>query len=193
MIGIGEILVLYKKYKTYMIRKSFSKCGEKFRIGRNCIINSASMIEIGNNVSVGPNAVLFSIYKKIIFNNNIMLGPGVTMVSGDHSIRRVGVTMIDNHEKLPEDDADIIIEDDVWIGANVTILKGVIVGRGCVVAAGAVLVNSVPPYSIVGGVPAKIIGIRFTIDEIIEHESMLYSVDNRTPAYKLKYISDYKN
>lgn len=180
---------IFDYYKVKKARESFAKCGQQFHIGRNCIINSASMIEIGDNVSIGPNAVLYSIYKKIIFGDNVLLGPGVTMVSGDHNIRMVGVPIIDNKVKFPEDDADIIIEDDVWIGANVTILKGVVVGRGSVVAAGAVLVKSVPPYSIVGGVPAKMIGIRFTLEQIKEHESLLYSADKRTPADRLYHIN----
>lgn len=150
------------------------------------------MIEIGNNVNIGPNVILYSVYKKIVFGNNVLLGPGVTMVSGDHSIRKIGIPIIDNHEKLPEDDADIIIEDEVWIGANVTVLKGVVIGRGSVVAAGAVLTKSFPPYSIIGGVPAKIIGLRFSKDQIKEHESILYSEDNRTPEEKLGWIDDFK-
>ena len=76
---------------------------------------------------------------------------GVTMISGDHSIRKVGIPISLNQDKLPEDDADIIVQDDVWIGANVTVLKGVTIGRGAVVAAGSVLTHSVLPYLVVGG------------------------------------------
>ena len=150
------------------------------------------MIFVGNNVSIGPNVVLYSIYKRIVFGNNVLLGPGITMVSGDHSIRKIGVPIIDNHEKLPEDDADIIVEDEVWIGANVTVLKGVTIGRGSVVAAGAVCVKSIPPYAIAGGVPAKIIGIRFSIEQIKEHEALLYPADNRTPDALLNWIENFK-
>lgn len=119
------VFVRHRKYQ-------FARQGKKVIIGNGCIINSASMIEFGDNVSIGPNAVLYAIYKKIIFGNNVMLGPHVTIVNGDHNIRKIGVAIIDNHEKLPEDDSDVIIGDDVWIGANVTILKGVNIGRGCV-------------------------------------------------------------
>lgn len=78
-------------------------------------------------------------------------------------------------EKLPEHDAPVVIEDDVWCGANVTILKGVTIGHGSVVAAGAVVTKSCPPYSIIGGVSAKIIKKRFTPEQIKEHELKLYN------------------
>ena len=67
----------------------------------------------------------------------------------------------------------MVIEDDVWCGANVTILKGVTIGRGSIVAAGAVVTHSFPPYSVIGGVPAKLLKMRFTPEEIVEHEKRL--------------------
>lgn len=74
---------------------------------------------------------------------------------------------------MPVQDAPVVIEDDVWCGANVTILKGVTIGRGSVVAAGAVVTKSFPPYSIIGGVPAKLIKMRFSPEEIVQHEALL--------------------
>lgn len=58
-------------------------------------------------------------------------------------------------------------------------MSGVTIGRGCVLAAGAVVNKSCPPYAIVGGVPAKVIKFRLTIDQILEHESILYPVEER--------------
>lgn len=69
----------------------------------------------------------------------------------------------------------MLFEGDNWIGANAVILKGVCIGRGSVVAAGAVVTINVPRYAIVGGVPARVIGYRFDKDTILEHEKLLYS------------------
>lgn len=103
-----------------------------------------------------------------------MFAPGVTIVTGDHRTDIIGkpIILVTNEEKLPEHDQDVIIEDDVWIGSNVTILKGVTIGKGSIVAAGAVVTKSFPPYSIIGGVPAKLIKPRFTEQQIIEHEKL---------------------
>lgn len=181
---------LLRKLVYYLLRNDycFARRGVNCSIGRECIINSSSMIELGNNVSIGPRAVLYAIYKKIIFGDNVLLGPNVTIVNGDHSIRKIGVPLINNHEKLPEDDADVIIWDESWIGANVTILKGVNIGRGCVVAAGAVVIKSTPPYTIVGGIPAKVLRNRFTLEQALLHETMLYPIERRLSKEELSHL-----
>ena len=103
----------------------------------------------------------------------MIFGPHPTIITGDHRTDVIGKYIMDSKEKLPENDAPVIIEDDVWTGANVTILKGVTIGRGSVIAAGAVVTKSFPPYSIIGGVPAKLIKMRFTPEEIEEHERLI--------------------
>lgn len=80
---------------------------------------------------------------------------------------------IKDTDKRSSDDQDVVFAGDNWIGANSTILKGVTIGEGAVVAAGSVVNKSVPPYSVVGGVPAKVIKMRFTEEEIAEHKSMI--------------------
>lgn len=89
----------------------------------------------------------------IHIGSHVMFGPGVTIVTGDHRFDIVGKYMdeITDADKRPEDDIAVNIEDDVWIGANATILKGVTLSKGCIVAAGSLVNKSVPPYTIVGG------------------------------------------
>lgn len=85
-------------------------------------------------------------------------------------------------------DQDVIIEPDVWIGINVTILKGVTIGRGSTICVDAVVSKSTPPYSISGGVPAKFIKFYWTIDQILEHEKALYPVEERYTREQLEEI-----
>lgn len=90
--------------------------------------------------------------------------------------------------KLDEYNKDVVVEEDVWMGVNVTLLSGVNVGRGSIVAAGAVVTKDVPPYSIVGGVPAKFIKFKWTIDQVLEHEAKLYPVEERYTREQLEKI-----
>jgi acetyltransferase-like isoleucine patch superfamily enzyme len=103
-----------------------------------------------------------------------MFGPQVGIIAGDHNTSVIGAYMYDIHEKRAEDDQPVIIEEDVWIGFRATLLKGVTVGQGSIVAAGALVTCDVPCYAIVGGVPAKVIKMRWNEAEIREHEHKLY-------------------
>lgn len=132
-------------------------------------------VSCGSNVSFGENNLFLTSKAKVYIGDNVMFGPGVTVITGDHRMDAVGKPMIaiTDAEKLPQNDQDIIIEGDNWIGANATILKGVTIGEGAVVAAGAVVVRDVEPYSIVGGVPARVIRNRFSKDELEKHRLLI--------------------
>lgn len=137
-------------------------------------------IYIYDNVGIGPNAYLSTPKAKIIIKGNCAIAESLTIHTGNHA-RSVGVFVSDitSKDKPLGLDNDVIIEKDVWIGANVTILQGVTIGRGSTIAAGAVVNNNVPPYSIVGGVPAKVIKFYWTIDQVMEHEANLYPEEER--------------
>ena len=93
-----------------------------------------------------------------------------------------------------KDDAPVVVEDDVWIGAGAIILKGVTVRRGSIVAAGAVVTRDVEPYSIVAGVPAKMVCYRWSIEEIMEHEKTLYAIEDRLSETNLcRRLNETKN
>lgn len=83
---------------------------------------------------------------------------------------------------------DIIVEEDVWIGARVTLLAGAHIGRGAVIGANTLVNKEIPPYAVVVGIPAKIIAAKFTIDQIIEHERILYPENKRFPREYLEEL-----
>ena len=100
---------------------------------------------------------MLSTRAKVIIGDYVMFGPNVSVITGNHRIDVLGKRMyeVKDSDKRDSDDQDVVFAGDNWIGANSTILKGVTVGKGATVAAGAVVNKSVPPYTIVGGVPSK--------------------------------------
>lgn len=146
------------------IKKSaFGKCGKGVALGRGFRMYGAKNIHMGNDVGIGEGALFMCTKAKIIVGDHTMFGPQVTVITGGHRYDIQGRVMksIGEDEKRPEDDQDVIFEGDNWIGANVTILRGVTIGEGAIVAAGAVVTKTVPPYTIVGGCPARVIKNRF--------------------------------
>ena len=105
---------------------------------------------------------------------------GLTVVTGNHAMIKGRLyRTITEDEKPTGLDQDVTVEEDVWIGCHVTLLSGVTIGRGSIVAAGAVVTKSFPPYSIIGGVPAKLIKFKWDIDDIINHEMIIYPESER--------------
>ena len=99
------------------------------KIHRNCVIVSKKEIDIGDRVTIGPNVCIYD---------------------HDHNLKAESLEDSFVSER-------ICIDDEVWIGAQAVILKGVHIGKGAVIAAGAVVVNDIPPDAIARGVPAKIV------------------------------------
>ena len=130
-------------------------------------------LSIGDGCSIPKGSTFYCTEAPLTIGKKVFFGPNPTIITGDHRVDVIGSYLIDNKDKLPENDKPVIIEDDVWVGANVTILKGVTLGRGSIVAAGAVVNKSFPPYSIIGGVPAKFLKFRFTPEQIKKHEEIL--------------------
>ena len=117
--------------------KEYIEIGDRSKTNSNVIINAdfGGRIMIGSDVLIGPNTVIRS-------SNHLFQDKSKTIYMQGHSSGR------------------IIIGDDVWIAANVTILPDVTIGKGAVIAAGAVVNRNISPYTVVGGVPAKKIGER---------------------------------
>ncbi|MEA5575978.1 acyltransferase [Anabaena sp. UHCC 0451] len=136
-------------------------CGSQAVISLNgATIGRGVKLSVGDSayLSIGSNSYITD-SSRIAAQNSITIGKNCAI--------SFGVTIIDDDGHgfgLPPYSAPIVIEDNVWIGCNVTILKGVTIGEGSVVAAGAVVNKSCPPHSLIGGVPAQIIkeGVNWT-------------------------------
>ena len=124
------------------------------------------------------------------------------VITGNHmsivglDVKHVTDEVKDIQDVHGEYDRDVIVDEDVWMGARVSLLSGVHIGRGAEIGTGAVVRGSIPPYAVVIGNPAKVVGFRFTPEEIIEHEKILYPESERLPLELLeknykKYFLDH--
>ena len=173
-----------KWYKSQM-----KQCGKNVSLHpSSSVYFGLNNLSLGNNVSMPRFSHIFCTDSPLTIGNNVIFGPAPTIVTDNHRIDVIGKPIFISYDKLPENDAPVIIKDDVWVGAHVTILKGVIIGRGSVIAAGSVVNKPAPPYSINVGIPAKTIKFRFTIDEILEHERILYPEKERYTREELEKI-----
>lgn len=138
-------------------------------------IKGLNNLSIGDYTSIPKRATFYCTRASLSIGKKVIFGLNPTIITGDHRTDVIGKFLIDvtDDEKLPENDAPVVIEDGVWCGANVTILKGVTIGRDSIIAAGSVVTKSFPPYSIIGGVLAKLIRKRFSTEQIREHENLL--------------------
>lgn len=134
----------------------------------NAKFSPGRKIVFGDNVGIG----YYCFFQcDITVGNNVLIGSSSVFInSDDHVYDEIGKLM---WESGRGDKYNIQIEDDVWIGHGAIVLTPTKIGRGSIVAAGSLVLKDVPAYSIVGGVPAKVIKYRFTPDQIFEHETIL--------------------
>ena len=176
---------LYVHMLGVCYRAMLKRCGRNVSIDP-CGLYSFKTISVGDDVLLGRRSTLIAWNSEIIIGSKVMLGPEVVIVGGDHNAGRVGQFMYDICEKRLSDDANVVIQDDVWVGARAMILKGVTIGRGAIVAAGSVVVKVVPPYAIVVGVPARVVRFRWDVDTILRHEEKLWPPEKRFSRRELE-------
>lgn len=145
--------------RSELIGNSLVSCGSGLCIFPDVTLHYPRNLTIGRNVFMNRGVVITA-PAKVTIGDDVLIGPHVIINSGNHRYVDPGVPIrLQGHKLDP-----IVIEDDVWIGAHSVILPGVRVGRSSVVGAGAVVTRDVPPDSVVGGVPARIIKHRRASD-----------------------------
>ena len=153
-ISIGE----YSRLGAHC-RLSAGQESALIKIGARCLISPFAIlmtyggsIELGDDCSVNPFSVLYG-HGGLKIGNSVRIASGSVLIPANHNFENphlpINTQSVTSH--------GITVEDDVWIAANVTVLDGVRIGRGSVIAAGAVVSKDIEPYSVVGGVPARLI------------------------------------
>jgi len=123
--------------------------GGKATIEPFCRLVGDPIIEIGDNFYLNVGCHLLG---EIYIGNDVIVGPKTIIWGRDHGIARNELIRQQLHRKEP-----IVIGNDVWIGANVTVLKGVRIGDGAVIGAGSVVTKDIPDYCVAVGNPAKVV------------------------------------
>lgn len=135
-------------YVCYVLKIVQNDDGNFFE--ENVYIGNGKNIAIGKHCHINENVFI----QGAAIGNFVMIAPNVAILNGTHKFDRVDVPMIMQGE---EKELNPIIEDDVWIGRNAVIMPKICIGQGSIIGAGAVVTKDIEPYSIVGGVPAKLI------------------------------------
>jgi acetyltransferase-like isoleucine patch superfamily enzyme len=130
--------------------------GDNVFVGRNTIIYCQNGdVEIGDNANIGSNCQIFSA-RRVQIGNNVLIAAYTYLVGGGHIYKDPDIPVIEQGRTA----SGIEIGDNVWLGASVKVLDGVSIGEGAIIAAGAVVTEDIPPFAIAGGIPAKVIKLR---------------------------------
>ena len=150
-LPISQRFSLAKKLRVFWARQ-IATCGEDVNIEKNAYFTPG--LTIGDHSGVGINS---EIYGPVTIGKYVVMGPDVIIYTSGHSFDRADIPMMEQGSTKAE---PVIIGDDVWIGRRAMIMPGVTVGSGSVIGAAAVVTKDVPPYSVVGGVPARVLKTR---------------------------------
>lgn len=168
-IAFGNHVLLGDKVNLTCSETGTISLGDKVKIGPGCSLNSSgnNKISIGRGTSLHSNCVIngnVSIGKWCLFASNIFLS------SHPHTFKSNPPLMMRDQDQLYFDinngNNHIFIEDDCWLGWGVVVREGIRIGKGSIIGANSVVVKDVPPYSIVGGIPAKVIRNRLELREL---------------------------
>ena len=185
------MIEFFKKVVRKLWGKVYKNYGHKdrsARISNNVVIYKPENLYMYEHTGIGFDSVIMNWRAKFI-------------------MKKYSAAAFTDNEKQQLDsnnefDKDVIVEEDVWMGSNVTLLGGSHVGRGCNIGSGSVVRGNIPPYAVVYGNPAKVVGFAYTPQEIVEHELSLYPEEERIPLetleknykkYFLNRLKDIKN
>ncbi len=190
--------LLFQLHKNNPDREDFGSLPAHSTIAYPCHIGVPKNLFAEDFVKIRYGLTIINANRESVFiKKYTVIAPDVTIVTNNHR-STVGIPQVILGEShINDKSADVIIGEDVWVGTRVTILPGVTLGRGCIIAANALVTKPVPPYALVAGMPARIIGVKFSLSDIEKHEETLYPANERLPHEELvtlfnQYYNDKK-
>ena len=179
------IVYLLQSLKRKWLKHKYPHISDSSWICRNVTVFNPENLYMEEDTNINPGAVIINSNAKFILKKGSGSAYGLLVSTGNHMYipgytgKQITQEMKEKFDKNHEFNKDVIVDEDVWLATKVTLLCGVHVGRGAIVGSGSVVRCNIPPYAMVAGNPAKIIGFRFTPEEIIKHEQVLYPAEER--------------
>ena len=162
----------------------FGHFGKNASLARPCDLKNPKNIYLYDFARIGCRSTIMTMgNSKFIMKRGCLTAEGLVVVTSNHR-QHIGQFLQGNNED--NEYKDIIVEEDVWIGINVTLLAGAHIGRGAIIGACSVVTKEIPPYAVAVGNPAKVIKFKWSIDDILKHESMLYPENERFTREELE-------
>lgn len=175
---VNRISSVLQQRKMNKLRRQFGRIGNHTYVKLNSQLVPKNMF-LDDYVVIQDHVNFISNTGRLFVGKYSVISAGCIIIPGKHHLK-VGMPFYVNTQyHLCDEDMDIIVGEDCWIGAGSILLPGVTIGRGAVVGAGSVVTKDIPPYAVVAGAPAKIIAKRMTEDEVLVHEMAIYDEGKR--------------
>lgn len=178
--GLGIWLYYYVRPNP----AKFGYFGKNASLARPCDLKNPKNIYLYDFARIGCRSTIMTMgNSRFIMKRGCLTAEGLVVVTSNHR-QHIGQFLQGNNDD--NEYKDIIVEEDVWIGINVTLLAGAHIGRGAIIGACSVVTKEIPPYAVAVGNPAKVIKFKWSIDDILKHERMLYPEDERFTREELE-------
>lgn len=181
---------IFYRLKCYIVPKNkFGHIDSTVFIDLPITFDNPSNVFLYDHAHISSGSYISTTNARFIMKKYSDASNNLTVRTGNHDMK-IGryFQTITEEEKSKDLDKDVVVNEDVWIGCNVTLLSGVEIGRGAIIGACACVTKSIPPYAIAGGVPAKVIKFKWNIKQILAHESKLYPKNERFTEEELQSI-----
>lgn len=181
---IKKAIGIFKHYYVDPNPALFGHFGKGARIGIPADLKKPGNIYLHDFARIGCRSTIMTMgNSRFVMKRGCLTAEGFVVVTSNHR-QHIGQFLSGRNED--NEYKDIVVEEDVWIGINVTLLAGAHIGRGAIIGACSVVTKEIPPYAVAVGNPAKVIKFKWSIEDILEHERSLYSEKERFTKEELK-------
>ncbi|WP_462366916.1 hypothetical protein [Phocaeicola coprophilus] len=176
-------------WNSFPLPQELGYCGKNTILLYPLRIYSPASVHIEENVKITHGlTIINSPTEKVIIKKYAVLAANCTIITNNHR-KTVNIPQfLLGASHINDKSANVIIEEDAWIAAGVTIMAGVHIGRGSIIGTNSLVTKDVPPYAVVSGTPATIKKRVFSIPQIIEHEKSLYKKEERMTIEQLEEL-----